>query len=299
MLYEGMQEVAAFDGLVLVHAESDSLLHHYEDRLRAAGRRDAMAHHESRPPLVEEEAVHSALFLAERAGVRLQVVHVSCPGSAALIKVAKARGVRVTMEVCPHHLTLDLDDLRRLGPYGRCAPALRDRALVEELWRYVLDGTVDSLVSDHAAYTLAEKEAGWQDIFAAPNGCQVIQETVPVVLSEAVHGRGMGLDAFVRFSATNAARVLGVYPRKGTIRVGADADLVVWDLEQEWRVDPARQFSKNPWSPFEGRVVRGAVVRTLVRGRTVYHNGEIHVAPGYGQFLHSQTLSPAQMATPA
>jgi allantoinase len=289
-LLDGMAEIRAFGGLLLVHAESDSLLRHNIGRLQAAGRHDVMAHAESRPPIVEEEAVHRLLFLAERAGVRLQVVHVSCPGSAHLIKEARSRGLRVTMEVCPHHLTLDLEDLRRLGPYGRCAPCLTDRSLVEGMWGHVLDGTVDCLVSDHCAYTIAEKEAGWDDIFAAPLGCQVMQETVPVVLSQAIHERGMPLDAFVRFSSSNAARVLGIYPRKGTIRVGSDADLALWDLDKEWRVDPARQFSKNPWSPFEGMKVRGQVVRTLVRGTTVYHDGEIRVAPGYGNFLHSQEI---------
>jgi len=115
------------------------------------------------------------------------------------------------------------------------------------------------------------------------------------VLSEAVHRRGMTLDAFARFSATNAARILGLYPRKGTIRPGADADLALWDLDAEWTVDPqAQQFSKNPWSPFVGRTIRGRVVRTMVRGETVFRDGEICVAPGHGRFLSSQdALVPA------
>ena len=285
-LLAGMELVAGFDGLVLVHAENDAMLRANHERLRVEGRRDPLAHHESRPPLVEEEAVHRALFLAQQAGVRLQVVHVSSPVSGDLIARAKARGQRATMEVCPHHLLLDLDDLVRLGPYGRCAPALRDRLLVDRLWGHVLSGNADCLVSDHAPYTHAEKERGWDDIFAAPLGLQVLQETVPTVLSEAVHVRGMALDAFVRFSATSAARIVGLYPRKGTILPGSDADLVVWDLDAEWTVDAAsQQLSKNPWSPFDGRTVRGRVVRTLVRGETVYCDGEITVEPGYGRFL--------------
>ena len=117
----------------------------------------------------------------------------------------------------------------------------------------------------------------------------MIQETVPLVLSEAVHQRGMSLDAFARFSATNAAKATGLYPRKGTILPGADADLALYDLDTEWTVDPReQQFSKNPWSPFEGRLVRGRVVRTLVRGRTVYSDGEVTAPPGYGSFLSSQ-----------
>jgi allantoinase len=288
-LLEGMAIAARLGALVLVHAESDALLQANLARLRAAGRRDVMAHHEARPPFVEEEAVHRALYLAGHAGARLQVVHGSSPVSVDLVAEARARGQRATIEVCPHHLLLDLDDLRRLGPWGCCAPALRERALVEGMWDRVLDGRVDCLVSDHAAYTLAEKAAGHDDILAAPLGCQVIQETVPLVLSEAVHRRGMALDAFARFSATNAARIAGLYPRKGTILPGADADLALYDLDAEWVVDPpAQQLSKNPWSPFAGRAVRGRCVRTIVRGRTVHAGGEIHVAPGHGRFLSSQ-----------
>jgi allantoinase len=282
----GMHEVKAVGGLVLVHAEADSLLQDGLARMRAAGRRDPLAHHEARGPFVEEEAVHRALYLAAHAGVRIQIVHVSSPVSAELVAAEKRAGRPVSMEICPHHLLLDLDDLVRLGPYGVCAPALRDRALVERLWGHVLDGTADCLVSDHSAYTLEEKEPGWQDIFAAPLGCQVMQETVPLVLDEAFHRRGMPLDAFVRFSSANAARIAGLYPRKGSLLPGAEADVVLYDLEQEWTVDArSQQFSKNPWSPFDGRRVRARAVRTLVRGQTVYADGEILAGPGFGRFL--------------
>jgi allantoinase len=285
----GMHEVAAVEGLVLVHAENDSLLQAGLARMQDGGRRDPMAHHESRPPFIEDEAVHRALFLAAHAGVRIQIVHVSSPVSAKLVRQAKDEGRPASMEICPHHLLLDLDDLVRLGPYGRCAPALRDRPLVEELWRFVLDGTADSLVSDHCAYTLEEKEPGWEDIFAAPLGCQVMQETVPLVLDEAFHRRGLKLDAFVRFASTNAARIVGLYPRKGSLLPGADADVVLVDLDAEWTVDAkAQQFSKNPWSPFEGRKARAKIVRTIVRGESVYVEGEILAEPGFGRFLSSQ-----------
>jgi allantoinase len=285
----GMHEVAAVEGLVLVHAENDSLLQAGLARMQNEGRRDPMAHHESRPPFIEEEAVHRALFLAAHAGVRIQIVHVSSPVSAKFVRQAKDEGRPASMEICPHHLLLDLDDLVRLGPYGRCAPALRDRPLVEELWHFVLDGTADSLVSDHCAYTLEEKEPGWEDIFAAPLGCQVMQETVPLVLDEAFHRRGMRLDAFVRFASTNAARIVGLYPRKGSLLPGADADVVLVDLDAEWTVDAkAQQFSKNPWSPFEGRKARAKIVRTLVRGESVYAEGEILAESGFGRFLSSQ-----------
>jgi allantoinase len=298
---EGMRIVAGFGGLVLVHAENDTLLQANRTRLRAEGRTDPLAHHESRPAFVEEEAVNRALFLAAHAGVRLQVVHVSSPVSADLVEAARARGQRTTYEICPHHLLLDLDDLVRLGPYGVCAPALRPRDLVERLWDHVLSGAADCLVSDHSAYVReTEKEPGYADIFEALLGCTVIQETVPLVLDEAVHRRGMALDAFARFSSTNGARIAGLFPRKGTILPGSDADLALYDLDAPWVVDAAsQQHGKNPWSPFDGRRVQARCVRTLVRGETVHLDGEILVEPGHGRFLSSQERSaePAGVAT--
>jgi allantoinase len=288
-LLEGMTTAARLGALVLIHAESESLLQANRERLQREGRTDVMAHPESRPPLVEEEAVHRALFLAAHSGVRVQIVHGSSPVSVDLVNEARRRGQPATIEVCPHHLLLDMDDYRRLGPWGCCAPALRERTLVEGMWERVLRGEVDSLVSDHAAYTHNEKEHGLENMLECPLGCQVIQETVPLVLSEAVHQRGMSLQAFASFSATNSAKATRLYPRKGTILPGSDADLVLYDLDAEWTVDPReQQFSKNPWSPFEGRRVRGKVVRTIVRGRTVYCDGELTAPPGYGAFLSSQ-----------
>lgn len=288
-LLQGMQTAAALDALVLVHAENDAMLQANMARLRAAGRTDFMAHPESRPPFTEEEAAHRALYLARHAGARLQVVHTSSPQTVDLVTAAKAAGQKATAEVCPHHLLLDLDDYARLGPWGCCAPPIRARALVDGMWERVLAGSIDCLISDHSAYTREEKSLGFKDIFDTPLGCQVIQETVPTVLSEAVHRHGMKLDAFARFSSTNAARIAGLYPRKGTILPGSDADLVIWDLDCEWVIDAAsQQFSKNPWSPFDGRRVRARVQRTIVRGRTVYADGEIQVEPGYGAFLSSQ-----------
>jgi allantoinase len=285
-MLEGMRTIAELGGLVLVHAENDALLHGNIARLRAAGRTDTLAHNESRPAFVEEEAVHRAILLAAHAGARLQVVHTSSPQSVDFVAAGRAAGGRVSAEVCPHHLLLDLDDALALGPFGCCAPALRPRELVEGMWERVLAGQVDCLVSDHCAYTLEEKRPGYDDIFETPLGCQVIQETVPVVLSEALHRRGMALEAFVRFTSANAAHIAGLYPRKGTLLPGSDADLVIWDLDAEWTVDAAaQQFSKNPWSPFDGRAVRGRVQRTLVRGETVYAEGEILAAPGHGRFL--------------
>ena len=149
----------------------------------------------------------------------------------------------------------------------------------------MLDGTADCLVSDHSAYTLAEKEPGWEDIFDALLGCQVIQETVPLVLDEAYHRRGMPLDAFVRFSSTNAARIAGLYPRKGTLLPGADADLALYDLEREWAVD-AREPAVLEEPVVAVRRAPGAGAGACGRwcaARRCYADGEIVAEPGSGR----------------
>ena len=224
-LLEGMRTAAALGALVLIHAESESLLQANRARLQREGRTDVMAHPESRPPFVEEEAVHRALFLAASAGVRVQIVHGSSPVSVDLVeRCAATRPPRHDRGLLPPPAP-GHGGLPELGTLGLLRPALRERELVEGLWARVLRGEVHSLVSDHAAYTREEKERGLDDMLECPLGCQVIQETVPLVLSEAVHHRGMSLADFARFSATNSARAAGLYPRKGTI---LPAPMPIW-----------------------------------------------------------------------
>lgn len=284
-LLDAMRTIARFDGLVLVHAESAALLAANLQRLREAGRTDAAAHLESRPPFVESEAVQRVMALAQEAGVRLQVVHVSVPAAAATVKAAKAAGQRVTMEVCLHHLVLDEDDYYRTAPFARCAPPIRARDQVDALWRYVLDGTVDSIISDQSPFTRAEKEAGWASIWDAPQGIQSIEVIYPLFLSEAVRKRGLTLEAFARLTATNAARVARLYPRKGTILPGSDADLAIYDPDAEWTVDENQTVGLHKWTPLHGLACRGKVERTIVRGETVYVDGEIVGRRGFGEFL--------------
>ena len=288
---EGMREVeAGFGGLVLVHAENDSLL---QAGPRAAARRGAPR--PARPPRVapgrssrrrpctarSSSPAHAGVRHPDRARLEPRQRR-------ARARPRSARAGRATMEICPHHLLLDLDDLVRLGPYGVCAPALRDRALVERLWdsrRSTAPPTASSPTTPPTRAT--EKDAGLRRHLPRPLGCQVIQETVPLVLDEAFHRRGMPLDAFVRFSSTNAARISGTYPRKGTLLPGADADLVALRPRRaSGRSTPRASSSPRTRGRRSTAVARGpACVRTLVRGETVYADGEILAEPGWGRFL--------------
>ncbi len=254
-------------------------------RLRSQGRYDALAHPESRPPICEVEAIERALLLARAAGCRLHVVHTSTSEGVERVQAARRSGQAVSCEVCPHHLLLDEEEYGRLGVWAKCTPPIRARADVEGMWRHLLAGRINALASDHSAATLAEKEEGLTNIWAAPNGIQSIDVGYPLIFSEGVWRRGLSVTAFARLTATNAARLLGLAPRKGAILPGADADLALYDPHAEWTVDARRSFNKQPWSPFQGWTCRGQVVRTMVRGRTVYDHGEIVAPGGWGRFL--------------
>lgn len=277
------------DLMIGLHAENHSLLQDGLRRMAAAGRGDPLAHAESRPPIVEEEAVNRAIFFAEHTGGWAHIVHMSTPGAARLVKDAKARGVRVTCEVTPHYLALDLDDLVRLGPFAKCAPAVRERALVEELWEYVADGTVDAIATDHCGYTIESKRMGQDDIFAAPNGLPAFQTMLPVLVTEG-RRRGLSWSRIAELFATTPARLWHLDGRKGAIEVGRDADLVILDPTLVWtlKVDDLLQAQK--WSPFEGASFTGRVKRTLVRGVTVYDDDDprrITVDPGFGTWVRA------------
>ncbi len=274
---------------ISIHCESPSLAAAGIAAMRAAGRRDALAHAESRPPIVESVAVNTALFLAEQTGCWVHIPHVSAAESLRLIADARARQVRVTTDTCPHYLTLSQAELERFGGFGRCSPPLRDQDEIDQLWSFVLDETIDSISSDHIASTIEAKAAGNQDIFAAPIGLPGVQTLMPVFWDEAVNKRGMSRSQFARQTATNAAQIFGLYPRKGSIRIGADADLVLFDPEGTWEVHGAELLYSQGWSPFEGRAVKGMVVRTIRRGETIYdaerHDDTSSVRPGSGKFL--------------
>jgi allantoinase len=284
-LLDCMAQMAELGLPLLVHAENDAIVKAARARMDAAGRTDPMAHAEARPAIAETEAISRAVVLAEHTGARLHIVHVSNPDGVRVVADAAARGVNVTCETCPHYLLLDHSDLVRLGVWARCAPPLRDRASVEAMWTHVLAGHVQALGSDHSPYTIEEKSRGTSNIFEAPLGLNVIQVMLPAVLSEALHNRGMSLQQFAELTATGPAQVIGLYPRKGVIRVGSDADLTLWDLSAEWEVRPEALLSRHKWTPLEGKKVRGQVQTTIRRGEVVFAQGRVTAEPGSGSFL--------------
>lgn len=285
MLLQCLEALREIDALLIVHAENDDLLQAGLGRMAREGRTDPRAHAESRPPIVEIEAIRRVVHLAAFTGTRLHVAHVSTAAGVKIVADARAGGARVTCETCPQYLLMDLEDLERLGPFARCAPAIRERTEVEALWPLVLDGTVDAIASDHSPYTLDDKHAGANDIFQATLGLNIIQVMLPGIVDEGIHRRHMSWTRFANLSAAGPARILDLYPRKGSIQVGADADLAIWDLNTEWEVRRENLLSRHPWTPLEERRLRGQVRTTIRRGEVIYDRGRICASPGSGVFL--------------
>lgn len=282
VLWEGMRRIAAWDGVVGVHAENHDLTTRLRAQLERAGRREMRDWAASRPPEAELEAVQRALLLARAAGCRLHIVHLSIPEGAGRVAAARRAGQRVTVETCPHYLLLDADAASRLGPVAKCAPPLRARGVVEDLWHRVLDGTIDCIASDHSPCPPEEKAPGSGDVWAAWGGITGVQTLLPLIFCEGVRRRGLALERLVALVSTNAARIFGLFPRKGTILPGADADLVLFDPNREWTVTADRLHYRHPQTPFLGWRLTGWVERVLVRGRTVYRDGDVVGPAGHG-----------------
>lgn len=276
-------ETAARLGLrVAVHAENNGIMQRIIGRLKAAGRTDPQAHVDSRPEICAVEAVSRAILFAGWTGARLHVCHESCKDVLPLVRAARRRGVDVTVETCPHYLLLTSEDMARLGPVLRMNPPVRAAGHDEALWAGLLDGTIDMMSTDHSPHSIEEKTR--PDIWHAVSGFPGVETAVPLMLTEVNRGR-LGLERYVQVSATNPARAWGLYPRKGVLQVGSDADVIVVDMEREGKIRGAELHSKSKITPFEGVRTRGRPVCTIVRGRVVMREGELVGEPGWGRPL--------------
>lgn len=268
-----------------IHAENNAIINFLSQRLKSLGRKDSMAHPESRPNFVEAETVSKIIILARVAGAHLHVAHLSTREGLHFVEQAKASGQNVTTETCPHYLTLTADDMKKLGPRGKINPPLRSKADVEELWRGLNSGAVDIIASDHAPYTKEEKEPGWEDIWKSQSGSPTIETMLPLLLNGVNEGK-ISLKTLVRVTSERTAQIFGVYPKKGAIQTGADADLVIVDLDRRVKIDKEKMYSKaRDLTPYDGWKVKGWPIMTIVRGEVVMKDGDVVGKPGYGEFV--------------
>ncbi len=300
------QLVEIFEGaaraglLVAVHVDNVAIARRARERLQAAGRRDPMAHYESLQTLATLEGTSKIIILAEKLGVRLHIAHATLTSLDAVRHAERRRreGAPVTLEAGPP--AVSLEDLRRLGPYA--LPFELSAEEQEQYWRWLADGTIDAVATDHAPHTREEKERGREDIFAAPTGFPAVETLLPLMFTEVMRGR-FDLARLAALCAANPARILGL-PRKGRIAVGCDADLVIVDPERRERLRADRLHAKVGWTPFEGREVQGLPETTMLRGTVISEKGEPVGKPGYGQMVHptrpvNPALSPAAPASGA
>lgn len=274
-LYEGMLQARELGRVVALHAENDAITGGLAARIRAGGGRSARDYLRSRPATAEVEAVGRALLLAEETGARLHLVHLSTGRAVALAAEARTRGVDVTVETCPHYLAFSGEDMERLGAVLKCAPPLRPQAEVDALWAALRAGQIDTIGSDHSP-SPPDLKTG-EDFFGIWGGVAGVQSSLAVLLTGG-RERGLTLPEIARLLSSAPAERFGL-SGKGRLDPGHDADLVLVDLDAEWVHTAGDLHTRWKFSPFLGRTFRGRVRRTLLRGQTVYLNGQFPHPP--------------------
>jgi dihydropyrimidinase len=282
-ILEVMAVAKRHGAMVMVHAENEDAIEFLRDEAERAGATAPVNHARTRPAAVEREATHRAITLAEIAGVPLTIVHVSNGAALDEIRRARRRGAKVFAETCPQYLTLTAADLDRAGFEGAkyvCSPPPRDRAEQAACWAGIEDGSFELYSSDHCPFRFndpAGKDApGARAAFRnIPNGIPGIETRLPILFSEGVMKGRISLQRFAAITATNHARLYGLYPRKGSIAIGADADIALWDPSITRPIRQADLHHGADYTPWEGFEITGWPVATMVRGHLVMENGAL------------------------
>lgn len=291
LIWAGLNLAKAHDNLVGIHAENDSIISFLTRQLQEAGRTDLAAWPESRPPFQEVGAIESILYWAQVTGGRLHVVHASTAAGVEAVVRARRKGVKATVETCPHYLLFDLEDYLHIGPRAKVGPPLRSRGEVDELWEAVLLGQVDTIGSDHSPSGFPEKEIGQRDIWQAWGGISGLQTMLPALITAGVHRRRLPWPLMVRMLCANPARIFGLHPRKGVIQPGSDADLTVVDPDAVWTLRDEDLLYRNRHSAFTGYEFKGRVEATYLRGMPVFAGGEVVAEEGCGQLVRRESAA--------
>jgi allantoinase len=281
-LYRAFKEIASFDGRCLVHCEDDAITEGNENRLKQAHRCDHGIISEWRSEAAEDIAVANVALMARMTGVTATIAHISHSFVIDLIKREQAEGAKLYAEVCPQYLFLSEEDVKEQGPFAKFTPPARAKGESKQLLELINDGSIQLLSTDHAPSTVEQKNTGtiWDCNFGLPG----VETTLPMMLNLVNQGK-ISLQRVVQLFSEMPAKVLGLYPRKGCIVVGADADLVLLDLSHKWTIKNENIISKSGWTPYDGTECTGKPVVTIVRGNVVYENGEITAEPGVGKLV--------------
>jgi dihydropyrimidinase len=288
-MFASFRRVGDLGGVALVHAENGDVVAELTAKLLAEGNTGPEAHAYSRPPQVEGEATNRAIMIADMAGVPLYVVHTSCEDAHEAIRRARAQGKRVWGEPLIQHLTLDETEYfhpdwdhaaRRV-----MSPPFRNKLHQDSLWAGLQSGSLSCVATDHCAFTTAQKRFGLGDFSKIPNGTGGLEDRLPMLWTHGVVTGRLTMNEFVAVTSTNIAKILNMYPKKGAVLVGADADLVVLDPAKSKTITAATQQSAIDYNVFEGQVVTGLPRFTLTRGNVAVHDGEMRTQEGHGRFV--------------
>jgi dihydropyrimidinase len=301
-LFRALEQGAAHGLLTMVHAENGDAIDILVDQAVAAGHLAPKYHALTRPPALEAEATNRAIRLAEVAGAPLYVVHVTCDGALDAVRAARERGLPVYGETCTQYFFFTKDDLARPGFEGAkyvCSPPFRERADQQALWRGVADGALQIISTDHCPFWYAGgtdgrsggKELGKENFAAIPNGCPGIEDRLMVLYTHGVRGGKFSLNRWVELCCTNPAKLFGMYPHKGTIAPGSDADLVIWDPDATRTLTAAQQHQRTDYNLYEGMPVTGVPLTVLSRGRVLVRDGTWEGEQGGGRFVHRQQFA--------
>ncbi len=285
-----MERTAQHGGLAYIHCENDAAVTHLIQRCLSRGESGPVFHARSRPPQVEAEAANRAIMLAELMGAPLCVAHVTCAGAATHVATARLQGQPVVSETCPQYLTLteDVYDPSRGFESAKyvCSPPIRAPEHREALWEAVTRGEIQQVASDHSPFRYGDqKTQGRDDFTRIPNGVPGIETRLPLLFTGGVHAGRFSANRFVELVSTNPAKIFGMYPRKGSLEIGADADVIVLDPAREVEIDHTKLHSAMDYSPYQGTRVRGFPTWTISRGEIIAERGQPDAERGRGQLV--------------
>ncbi|MFX0173099.1 MAG: dihydroorotase family protein [Candidatus Hodarchaeota archaeon] len=279
-------EIAQTGLVSSVHAENDAIITNEISCMMSRGNKDFKAHTASRPSIAEDEACFRAILLAHHRNVKLNLVHMSSKNAFEYIRCAKQKGWDVSCEITPHHLFLSAEEGEKIGPWAKVDPPLRSKEHVIAALKALNDGTIDIIASDHSPYSDEEKDVLLKDgnFFEVGSGTTGVETILPLML-DAVNKNITSLKRLVETTSTNPAKRFGLYPRKGTIAINADADLVIVNMGNKYVLKNADLFTKPKITIFDGMSLQGKIDTAIVRGQIVYENGEFLVESGFGQLI--------------
>src|SRR5215213_6823818 len=291
-IFRAMSAAGGRGGLICMHAENGIVINEIIKRALQQGRTAPKYHALTRPTVAEAEGVHRAIRLAEMAESPVYIVHLSCADALNQVREARDRGLPAFAETCPQYLFLSVEDYGEgfEGAKYVMTPPLRERWNQDELWKGLKTDDLQVISTDHCPFCMKEqKELGRDDFSKIPNGAPGVEHRVPLIFNGAVVEQGMSLNRFVELTSTAAAKMFGLFPRKGTIAVGSDADIVVFDPDAEQTISAATHHMNVDYSAYEGRKVKGVVETVLSRGRVVVEGNEFKGKAGAGRFLKRGT----------